>query len=197
MLRSQPLAVALAAAALASPALADPTVIYTSEAAFLAKLHIGSTETFTGVPESAPSSYPNGGFAFGLSAPGGLFGNASGSVGTNFSDEDLTISLGGLSAVGGYFYATDFDGTFQPTIVTLTLSDGTVESFVSNSLAQSFRGFVSDNGYTSLSVSAFPGVLLGAYATVDNITVGIPEPASWGLAGLALVGLRASRRRPS
>jgi MYXO-CTERM domain-containing protein len=99
-------------------------------------------------------------------------------------------------AVGAEFFATDINDDPIATLVTVTLGDGTVESFTPTSFATAFRGFVSDQPITSLVISG-PGPSL--YAGLDNLTVGgvntVAEPAGLSLVALMLAGLFASRRR--
>ena len=174
------------------------TVTYTSSASFLVNVAPGAyTENFDGLSNPAPTAFSSGGFSFDISAPDGLY--ASGDfLGTNQIDDALTITFGaGIRAFGANFFFTDINPDFQAGLVTLTLSDGTVETFTPSSLFDSYRGFTSDIAFTSLVISA-PGQSL--YASLDNLTVGtmpntVPEPTTLVLAGLALAGLLVSRRQ--
>jgi hypothetical protein len=188
---------AVALAALALPSIAAPTV-YTSSTDFLAQLWPGSyTENFDslgGLPSGAVN-FSGGAFSYSVSAPGDLY-SAAGALSTNEANDDVTINIGGggVMAIGANFFASDFDGSFFPTSITLTLSDGSVETFAPTSLADSFRGFISDSfAITSLVISG-PGA--GLYATLDDLTVSsVPEPASLALVAVAAAGLLAGRRR--
>ena len=83
--------------------------------------------------------------------------------------------------------------TLREPKVTVSLGDGTVETFTAASMANSYRGFTSDFAINSLVISG-PGA--SRYAAIDNLTVGtVPEPTSWALVGLALSGLIVARRR--
>jgi hypothetical protein len=78
--------------------------------------------------------------------------------------------------------------------VFLTLSDGTSTTFTPTSFADSFRGFTSNVGISSLTFGA-PGA--GRYATLDNFVVGraVPEPGTMAIMAVGLAGLFAARRR--
>lgn len=186
-----------AALALLSMSTVAATITHTSSAAFLSHLAPGAyTETFDGMtnPPAGPVVFSSGGFSYSASAPSDIY-LEGGFLGTSDIDEPLTLMFtsGNVRAVGAEFYATDINDDPISALVTITLSDGTVEIFTPTSFATSFRGFTSDVAITSLVISA-PGQML--YAGLDNLTVGkVPEPAGWMLVGLALAGLVASRRR--
>lgn len=196
---SRPLLSALALALVSLSAQAASTV-YTSSASFLAQVAPGAyTESFDGLDNPAPgaAAFAGGSFAYSAFAPGDLY-LAGGFLGTSLPDEALTLTFtsGNVSAVGANFYATDIADTLQAVSVTISLSDGTVETFTPTSAADSYRGFVSDVAIASLTLSG-PGASL--YAGLDNMTVGmatvVPEPASWLLMGVGVAGLLVARRR--
>ena len=177
----------------------DAGATFTSSASFLASVSAGSyTNDFNGLvnPPPGPVLFAGNGFAYSAFAASDIY-LAGGFLGTNQVNETLTITFTGSSvtAVGANFYATDISDVFQSVAMTITLSDGTIETFTPTSVANSYRGFVSQGPViTSLVLS---GAGASVYAGLDNLTVGtnIPEPASWSLAVLAMAGLFAARRR--
>lgn len=188
------------AAALIAPSHAD--VIYTTSATFAPHVAVGAyTETFnTSTNNAATKSFTNGVYSYTVSAGAGNIYSSGAFLGTANPNTSLLISFTGaaVTAFGGNFYATDFSDVFQASAVLLTLSDGTVQSFVPGSVADSFRGFTTGVGITSLTLGA-PGSL--RYVGLDNFTVGavapavVPEPASLAIMGAGLAGLMALRRR--
>lgn len=177
------------------------TVIYNTSASFLTHVAPGSyTNNFNGLPDppSGPVPFSGNGFAYSAASPGDIY-LSGGFLGTNLPNLTLTISFtsGNVFAIGANFYSTNLSDAFQAVSMTISLSDGTVETFTPTSLTDSYRGFVSNVAITSLVLSA-PGQSL--YAGLDNLTVGraalaVPEPASWLLVGLGLVGVLVARRR--
>lgn len=188
-------AIALACLSASSHAAA---VLYTTSASFLTHVAAGSyTENFNGLADPPPGAvaFSGGAFAYSAFAPSDIY-LAGGFLGTSQINEALTITFaaGNVKALGANFYATDISDTFQAVSMTITLSDGTIETFTPGTLSDSYRGFVSDVAITSLILSGPGGSLYGG---LDNLTVGmvVPEPAGWALTGVALAGLFVARRR--
>lgn len=174
------------------------TTVYTSSASFLSQIAPGFsyTQNFDGLsdPVPGPVVFSGGTFAYAASAPSDIY-LAGGFLGTSQINEALTINFtsGNITAVGANFYATNISDAFQSVSVTITLGDGTVETFTPTSIANSYRGFTSTQLITSLVISG-PGASL--YAGLDNLTVGaVPEPDRLALLGLGLAGLLLVARR--
>jgi hypothetical protein len=188
-----------AALSLLSASTFASTTVYTTSAAFLPQVAPGAyfnAFNLLANPPSGPVTFSGSGFSFSASAPNDLILDP-GFLSTSQIDEALTINFtsGNVTAFGGNFFAVDFNNTFQAVSLTLTLSDGKVETFTPSSLSNSYRGFVSTSPITSLVISA-PGQSL--YGSLDNFTVGqtlpVPEPGTLSLWALGVAGLMAVRR---
>jgi len=135
-----------------------------------------------------------------FSAPGGLYhSNSSGTFeGTNNNGDAFTVTFttGNVYAVGGEWFFSDSSDAFVPGLqVTLTYSDGTIDSYIPASF-NDFHGYVAAVPLTSVVMSVAPAGTSGAWAgTGSIITSSVPTPgaaAALGLGGLA--GLRRRRR---
>ena len=136
-----------------------------------------------------------------LAAPlGGLFsGNMDMSV--NTATDSLIIDVSNsptpVTMIGGDFYGGDINAIIIPANVTITLQDGSTETFTTSS-AQ-FRGFRTDPStpITQIAISTDdPGGVANVWPSVDNLVVGVtlvPEPTSITL--LAIVGAFFCTRR--
>lgn len=127
-------------------------------------------------------------------ATGGLYVQG-GQFSTNMATA-LTFNFGpDVRGVGGSFYGTDISFNVVPSIVTISLADGTsYVGFVDSSAI--YTGFYSTGAaITSLTISATPSSGGAAvYPTADNVQFAVvPTPGALALLGLA--GLAGSRRR--
>ncbi|WP_088282185.1 PEPxxWA-CTERM sorting domain-containing protein [Ideonella sp. A 288] len=198
---------------LASATGAQATItVHTSQASFLSAIAAAATDTFDAEFSDGPI-FPYVGTAgpFGYSADAdfdGMFFVANGAdvyLSTNTPQESITFYdfTGGVQAVGGLFFATDFNGVVVPGVsvsFSATDVDGSVTHTLASSHAGSFIGFVSDGPLFTLQALAAPAGLANTFTTVNNLTLGVaapvPEPGQWALmlGGLALIG-GALRRR--
>jgi len=183
------------------PAHAD--VIYTSSPDFLSNVQAGYyTETFDeDYGPMPPRDYGDGAFTFNASAAADLY-QVRGVLSLVTPRVPLVIAFNGadVNAVGGNFFITNGSGSFRPVGVSITLSNGTTQTFTPATLEDSYRGFVTDAFITSLTIDI--GDIPSFYITLDNLTIGraadpapVPEPASLAIVGAGLLGLAAVRRR--
>jgi MYXO-CTERM domain-containing protein len=192
------LAIAAAVAGIGSVASADLTVFSQSSvwAAFAAMNgdDIVLTETFdsySGFYDN-PASGTLGPVTWFAEADGGLFANAD-YFSTNNADVDLVFTFDpGVHGVGGNFFGTDINFNVVPSLVQVSLSDGT--SYVSSvDSASQFVGFYSTTSYISeIAIYAMDGSG-NVWATADNLSVAVPAPGVLALLGVA--GLGSRRRR--
>ncbi len=189
----------LSVCALSTAAMGD---VFTDSASFLGALSDSYTNAFDdAVPGASPDlSYSSGGYSYTVSADGPVLGglyNDTGLISTNNATDGIlvTFTSGNVTAVGGNFWATDILVFPTGTDVTITLSDGTSESFVSTGPSD-FRGFTSDIAIDSIFIDAIDDVTGTPYwATMDNLIVGTAVPTPGAAALLGLAGLGATRRR--
>jgi MYXO-CTERM domain-containing protein len=192
------LAAVAASAGIAASASADLTIFTQSSvwAAFAAMNgdDIVLTETFDsyGGFYDNPASGTLGPITWSAEADGGLFANGD-YFSTDNSNVDLVFSFDpGVHGVGGNFFGTDIDFNVVPSLVQVSLSDGT--SYVSAvDSASQFVGFYSTTSFISeIAIYAMDGSG-DVWATADNLSVAVPAPGVLALLGVA--GLGSRRRR--
>jgi hypothetical protein len=153
-----------------------------------------ATEDFNSFPDGfyASAGGSVGGIAWTASAAGGLYFQ-SGQASTN-SPETLSFTFApGVNGVSGNIYATDINFTVVPSIVQVTLSDGSSYIGYTDSTA-AFVGFYSTGAsISSLSVTATDMTSGNVYPTVNNLYfASVPAPGALALVGLA--GMTSRRR---
>jgi hypothetical protein len=184
------------------------TLTYNDSAMFQGAVQSGYLETFNGATPGqvlGPVQFSSGAYHYSVDVPGDsiFFIESTATAGdfalsTSSSDFDILFTFGsGINAVGGNFFATDAPGNVIAGTLTLTLSDGTVQT-LTNPAGTDFSGFISGSDISSLRVST-DGT--GIFGTVDNLYVGTaaasaaPEPQSvFLLLGTLGVGLLQWRR---
>lgn len=184
---------------LASPAVAGVTVT-NSQALWNYRVTSGGqtvgTETFNTYSgfDAGPITGTLGNTFWTVSAPGGLFADV-GMMSTNLAYSTLSFTFSpGVRAVAGNIFGTDIGFNIVPTIVNVTLSDGTAyEGFTTS--ASDFIGFYSTTAnISSLSITvADPASSSAIYSTINNLYLAVPAPGAAALIGLA--GLASRRRR--
>ena len=184
---------------LASAAVAGVTVT-SSQALWNYRVTSGGqtvgTETFNSYAgfDAGPITGTLGNTFWTVSAPGGLFADF-GMMSTNAAYSTLSFTFSpGVRAVAGNIFGTDIGFNIVPTIVNVTLSDGTAyEGFTTS--ASDFIGFYSTTAnISSLSISvASPTGSGNIFSSIDNLYLAVPAPGAAALIGLA--GLATRRRR--
>lgn len=152
---------------------------HTDLASFLQNVQPGYyQESFTGIPVgvAGPSlSFASNGFAYTVTASGPgsntLF-NAPGVISTSSLADRLVVTFIGapVTAVGGNFWGSDQFFVPNSGVMTLTLSDGTVETYSSTG-PDDFRGFVTAAPITSIAIDV-AYVSADSWPTMDNLIVG-------------------------
>ena len=178
-------------------------ITYTDRNAFLAALSSSSTDNYndlaTGIIAS-PLSRTIAGYSYNATANNGLFAQPSGGsqvLSTFFADRPLTLAFtsGAPTAVGGYFYNTDFNFNVINGVITVTASPGASTQTTTTASATNFFGWLDDGGTPFTSLVITPAA--GRYSTVDDLILGQAAPASvpgpLPLLG-AVAAFRVSRR---
>lgn len=156
-----------------------------------------ATETFNGIANGtypSPFSGSAGGINWTASATGGLLAN-NGQLST-INPVALTFNVSpGVQGIGGNLFGTDSSFNVVPSIVQVTLNDGTSYIGFQNATTD-FVGFYSNGAaISSISISAMPGMPGGGavYPTANNLYFAVvPAPGAVALLGLA--GLSTRRR---
>ena len=205
--KSIPLSAALAFLSLvwaAASVEAAPTV-YDNEADFTANLAADCfLNDFSGLPADPlynPSflDYTSDSWSYSVTTQAaGLYANPGGvptgpSLGTNYRANSLIITFTGapVAAVGGYFFAANFDGAPEtsPTVtVEVTFANGTSMT-ITGASAATFTGIVGNLAIAKIEIKPTWGSGDFFFASVDHLYVGT------SLGGVVLTGLQAWRDR--
>ena len=194
--------------------------IFTNEASFLAAVSAPGTDSFDDLTvfdnPASPLSRSAGSYTYSASVSSSSFFNVGSPADIWLSTDDaaatVTFNLfsSGVSAIGGFFFATDFDGAFlanQSIQLAAVDADGSLMQIINEAtLGASFLGFVSTGSLNSLTVTALQPTF-PTWPTINNLTLAaalpqtndVPEPhsgllllSSMGI--LSLAGRRRSRR---
>ncbi|MDB5820183.1 MAG: hypothetical protein JWQ11_3823, partial [Rhizobacter sp.] len=141
-------------------------------------LDIGSV--FGGAADFNSIDRTAGSYAYSATSEGGFYagGNASNpslsqNIMTTMTFDGFTSSI---QAIGGYFFATDFDGSYlagQPLSVTVTDQFGSITRALADASPGNFLGFVSTGTVSSLSFGVVDnGMSNNGFATTDDLTFG-------------------------
>jgi len=155
------------------------------------------TETFNGIADgfyASPFSGSVGPINWLATANGGLYVQG-GQFSTN-NPEAMTFTMSpGVQGVAGNFYGTDINFNVVPTIVQVTLNDGTSYIGFQNAPTD-FVGFYSTGAaISSITISGQSPTAGGnVYPTADNLYFAV-VPAPGAIAMVAMAGLVARRRQ--
>jgi hypothetical protein len=204
-LKTLSLAALLCTAAVAH---ADITV-YTDRASFLAAVGLPGTDTFDDLavqPYASPLTRTAGAYGY-LASAGpatGFFPAGSGTdiwLSPETETDAITFSsfASGVRGFGGNFFGSDVNGAFSPgRTLALAATDGTTTRTVTleNTTTTTFLGFVSSDPLLAVALTAATTAADPYWASANDVTLAVPEPASLGMlvAGLGLVGFAARRR---
>ena len=176
----------------------------------MAALASSSTDSFDDLPlegQASPITRTVGsyGYQMATSGAGGFFNVGTGSdvwVSTNADSAsvDFTISGGGPTAIGGFFFLTDVAGSPTSGTISASINGGLFTQSVTTSSATNFFGWVSTDGTQISSLSVVPSA---EYATANDLILGqanlvaVPEPTSLALfvIGAVVAGVGAARRQ--
>ena len=178
--------------------------LYTNQASFLSALAPGSyLETFDSLPQNtllaSPLTFSQNGFSYTAATTQSTFYNAgpAGDVwlSTNRANDPITFTItgGGPTAIGGYFFPSDISGSAIAGSITLTLTDGGSYT-LNNSTATStsFVGFTTTAPITSFTLTVPDGT---TWNTANNLIVGVvPEPSTYALVLGSLILLGFGQR---
>lgn len=160
--------------------------IFTSLADFNAATSARSTDGYNGFDISGATGSPitrtAGSYGYTASAATGFYGaGTSGNpwLSTYTSTDPIVIGsfTGGVGAVGGLFFDSNYNGAYASGNITITAIDSTGDSVtrtITGATTSSFLGFVSTGTMLSLSITAEQTDLPNAYLwpTVDNLVLG-------------------------
>ena len=149
--------------------------VHTDSAEFLTHVAAGSwNNAFAdAVPGEVGSlAYASAGFAYTVTASSNSLYPGAGVIAPNMASAKLVLTFTGnaVTAVGGNFWAIDFNGAPTGTDVSVTLGTGDTFTFTTGGPGD-FRGFTTQAPIASLTIDAPDSPVL-AWPALDNLIVG-------------------------
>ncbi len=185
--------------------------VYTTLASFNAATANQATDAFTDLSTTAATTSPItrtlGAYKYTATAPLNFFAGgtvANPFLSSNNSADTITFDAftGGVTALGGNFFASDVNGTPITGNITISATDssGTITRTIVDATTSSFLGFVSTGGLSAVSLFAPQGSTPAPFPSIDNLVLAItvsavPEPEAYisMLVGLGMLGFIGRR----
>jgi len=153
--------------------------VYTDEATFLADLsgpyflEDFNGYTYGSYQQPTLDLGPDvNGYACTISATTDILYSGNGNMSTNLAGDALEIAFTGTAvySTGGFFFAGDISGNYIANECTVTLSDGTSDTFSPPS-DTTFRGYIAAVPLTTMSIDC-PDTTANAWPTMDHFYMG-------------------------
>jgi hypothetical protein len=197
-------------AVICQPGMVSAGTMFYNESLFLSNIQPGyyledfGTYTF-GSYVGDPLTFASGSFSYIMSADadkGGLYSGDS-SMGTYDNVATMTINFSAsptpITAVGGQFFPTDWEGLDISGTVRVAFADGSTKDLTMTSTRPYF-GYTSNQAIGSMTIVVTdPNIEPWQYQTIDHFSVGsavvVPLPPTVLMLGSGLVGLVGLRYR--
>jgi len=183
---------------------------FTEQASFLNGLTGTSfTNNFDGLPPNPvpnPSPFSGNGYTYQATAAGGLyraFNNPYALTPNDLESPLIFDTFNGITAVGGLFSLTNSDENRAAGTLSLTIFSGSSQTFLSGTTAPvtsdapTFLGLIYYGAPAAITKVTLSTAATNLYPTAEQLTVGVPEPATLAGAatGILMIGLAIRSRR--
>lgn len=196
---------ALFAGAMAIQTTQASFILYTNQTQFINQLSPYYLDTYSDLADgttASPTNRTDGSFSYQITGGDYVVTSAIGysdsaiSTGNPDTDIDFDTFVGGVDAVGGYFFLTEQLEDKTNGTLTVSLNGGAFSTNIVSTIGQlnQFLGWIATGGDVISSVNV--NTTSGQYNSVDDFTIGqaIPEPAVLSFIGLFGGGMLVVRR---